>query len=103
MAQVYWAVAALCFFVFFRLGELLSSDASSPPSLKLGRHDLHQHLRAIYDEGTPAYVKMQSVWKGADVFVGKTGNALCPVVACLAYLTLRGMMDPGTFFLKLDC
>ena len=34
--QVYWAVATLCFFGFFRLGELLPSDAASPPNLSWG-------------------------------------------------------------------
>ena len=34
--QVYWAVATLCFFGFFRLWELLPSDAASPPNLSWG-------------------------------------------------------------------
>ena len=98
---MYWAVATLCFFGFFRLGELLSSDASLPhvswgdvtydhasePSM------MKVHLRSS---------KCDQYGKGADVFVGKTGNTLCPVAACLAYLTVRGTTEPGAFFLKSD-
>ena len=35
--------------------------------------------------------------KGADVYVGKTGDILCPVSALLAYLAVRGAL-PGPLF-----
>ena len=98
---MYWAVATLCFFGFFRLGELLLSDASLP---HLSWGDM------TYDHASePSMMKVHlrsskcdQYGKGADVFVGKTGNTLCPVAACLAYLTVRGKTEPGAFLLKSD-
>ena len=34
---------------------------------------------------------------GVDIFVGKTGNKLCPVTAVLSYMVRRGP-SPGPFF-----
>ena len=38
--------------------------------------------------------------KGIDVFVGRTGNRLCPVMAMLAYLRERGSAPGPLFHLK---
>ena len=35
---------------------------------------------------------------GVDIFVGRTGNELCPVAAVLAYMVKRGP-GPGPFFI----
>ena len=99
--QVYWAVATLCFFGFFRLGELLSSDASSP-HLSWGDVTFDHASEPSIMKVHLRMSKCDQYGKGADVFVGKTGNALCPVAACLAYLTVRGTTEPGAFFLKAD-
>eukprot|EP00731_Ephydatia_muelleri_P013873 Em0007g1183a len=100
--QVYWAVATLCFFGFFRLWELLPSDAASPPNISWGDmtfdHASEPSVMKIHLRTS----KCDQYGKGADVFVGKTGNTLCPIAACLAYLALRGTTDPGAFFLKPD-
>jgi len=39
--------------------------------------------------------------KGVMVYVGKTGNELCPVMASTAYLAIRGTR-PGPFFCHRD-
>ena len=36
---------------------------------------------------------------GADIILGRTGNALCPVAAILNYIAVRGSI-PGAFFLN---
>ena len=75
-----WSVSTLCFFGFFRLGELLS-----PTSTK---YDASSHLSfedvAVDSHSSPSLVKMHlktsktdQEQKGADAYVGKTG-ALCP-------------------------
>ena len=55
-------------------GDVTYDHTSEPSMMKV-------HLRSS---------KCDQYGKGADVFVGKTGNALCPVAACLAYLTGPG-------------
>ena len=97
-----WAVAALCFFGFFRLGELLiASSASEGESthLRLSWGDV-----AIDNASAPTMLrvflrvsKCDQMGRGAYVFVGRTSNSLCPVAAVLAYMTKRGTLH-GQFF-----
>ena len=95
-----WSVSTLCFFGFFRLGELLS-----PTNMK---YDASFHLSfedvAVDSHWSPSLVKIHlktsktdQERKGADVYVGKTGDILCPVSALLAYLPVRGAL-PGPLF-----
>ena len=41
--------------------------------------------------------KCDQFGRGADIFVGRTGNELCPVAAALAFLAVRGGA-PGPLF-----
>ena len=41
--------------------------------------------------------KMDQERRGVDLFIGRTGNSLCPVVAMLRYLEMRGV-DDGPLF-----
>ena len=95
--EVLWAVAGICFFGFFRLGELfnprqelkwedISFDHPSKPKM------MKIHLSTS---------KCDQYGRGADVFLGQTSNALCPITACLAFLSLRGT-EPGPFFVTKD-
>ena len=95
-----WAASALCFFGFFRSGEItipglttfdgnchlswgdVAADDLSNPSV------LRVHLKRS---------KCDQVGQGVDVFVGKTGCDLCPVGAVMQYVAQRGP-DPGCFF-----
>eukprot|EP00731_Ephydatia_muelleri_P003483 Em0001g3483a len=89
------------------IGKLLvdgsrRTDDASPPNLSWGDvtfdHASEPSVMKIHLRTS----KCDQYGKGADVFVGKTGNTLCPIAACLAYLALRGTTDPGAFFLKPD-
>ena len=95
-----WAAASLCFFGFFRAGEI-----TVPSSAAM---DTRKHLCwgdvTIDSTQSPSLVqvhlkqsKTDQLRKGVDVFVGKTGCPLCPVVAVIAYMTARGN-QPGPFF-----
>ena len=98
---VLWAVSALCFAGFFRLGELLpSSKAQADQQSCLLWGDiavdnaraprmLRVHLRVS---------KCDQFGKGVNVFMGKTGNQRCPVTAAVAYMARRGQ-TAGPFFL----
>ena len=43
------------------------------------------------------FSKCDQIGKGANVFVGRTREELCPVSAALAYMAIRGA-SPGPFF-----
>ena len=88
-----WAACTMAFFGFFRLGEIVS-----PPS---GTFDPAVHLTpadiAIDSREEPSLVqvhlkvsKTDQERQGISVFIGKTGDDICPVSAIVAYLAIRG-------------
>ena len=95
-----WAVASLCFFGFFRSGELVvASESGFNSAVHLGWGDV-----AVNDPAAPTMLKIHlrrskcdQFGKGVDVFVGQSGNELCPIDAIVAYSTVRGNA-PGPFF-----
>ena len=95
-----WAAAVLCFFGFFKAGEITIPTISG--------FDDSKHLAwgdvAIDDLNNPQSLrvhlkrsKTDQLGKGVDVYVGKTDGPLCPVTAVMAYMALRGP-TPGSFF-----
>jgi integrase len=98
------AAAALCFFGFFRAGELtvpmptafdervhlawgdVDADNANPPS------SVRVHLKRS---------KCDQLGNGVDVYVGRTGTDVCPVALTLRYVTERGP-SPGPFFKRFD-
>ena len=95
-----WAVSSLCFFGFFRAGELtIPSENSYDPQIHLSYGDI-----AIDSPNNPTIMKVHLKdsktdpgRKGVDIFVGRTYNKLCPIAAVLAYLAKRGNA-PGFLF-----
>lgn len=96
-----WAACCTCFFGFLRSGEV------TVPSSR--EYDPEGHLSegyiALDSQRNPSVVrvhikaaKTDPFRQGVYVFLGKTGNKLCPVVAVAAYLVVRGR-QPGPFFL----
>lgn len=85
-----WSACTLCFFGFFRIGEITApSDSAFRVDSHLGYSDL-----AVDDSANPTLLhvhlkvsKTDQFRRGMDVFVGSTGNDLCPVSA---YLAVRG-------------
>ena len=98
---VVWAVAAIAFFGFFRLGELLpAARASFHEETDLSWGDV-----AVDSHDTPQMVKVHlkkskcdQFGKGVDIYLGRTDTVLCPVKALLTYIEWRGS-HPGPFFL----
>ena len=95
-----WATAVLCFFGFFRAGEITTSTISD--------FDSSKHLAwgdvAIDDSSNPQLLKVHlkrsktdQLGKGVDIYIGKTNCPLCSVVAVLAYMASRGP-SAGPFF-----
>ena len=82
--SVLWAVAVLAFFGFFRLGELLVAGARQfDPCVHLAWGDV-----SIDSRESPSIVKVHlkrskcdQLQRGVDIFVGLTGDVLCPIAA----------------------
>ena len=84
-----WAIACMCFFGFLRMGEVVvPSAAAYDPDVHLSEADVKVDSRS-----KPSYIE---VWikasktdvfrKGVTVYLGATGNDLCPVAAVLSYM-----------------
>ena len=98
-----WAAMSVCFFGFFRAGELTVPSA--------GAFDSAVHLSwgdvAISTE-CPKVLKVflkrsktDQFGQGVAVFLGATGEDLCPVNAVMSYVALRGDVA-GAFFCLRD-
>ena len=95
-----WAASTLCFFGFFRSGEITTmSDSSYDPRSHLSLDDI-----AVDNPAAPSILqvhlkvsKTDPFRKGIDVYIGRTNNDLCPVAAMMAYLAVRGN-TPGALF-----
>ena len=95
-----WTACSLCLFGSFRPGEItVSTKSVFDPNRHFTGGDvsvnnveqlslLNAHLK---------FSKCDRFRKGIDIFVGSTGNKICPILACLAYITVRGS-SPGPFF-----
>ena len=85
--QLYWATSALCYFGFFRLGELLlPTEAPNRALLRWGDVTFNHASQPTLLKIHLHVAKCDQFGEGTDVFIGKTGNAICPVYACLAYV-----------------
>ena len=95
-----WAASALCFFGFFRMGELTTPDDSNycpQKHLSLGDIAIDSHCNPSVLRIFPKTSKTDREFKGVHIFVGKTGDDLCPVAAVTAFLAIRGN-SPGPMF-----
>ena len=90
-----WAACSLSFFAFMHSGELMvPTEMPFDPPKHLTPRDAvvdctHQvpHSRKVLDQ----------TGVGVDLFVGCTSNSLCPVVADLRSLTVRGFQTGPLF------
>ncbi len=95
-----WAACCTCFFGFLRPGEV------TDPSMR--EYDPEGHLSegdvSLNSQSNPSVVrvhiktsKTDPFRQGLYVYLGRTGNELCPVAAVAAYLAVRGRLS-GPFF-----
>ena len=96
-----WAAAAMCFFGFFRSGEITIPNLTSFDQ----RHHLSWGDVAVDDTSNPSIIKVHlkrskcdQLQRGVDVCLGRVGGDLCPVAAVMLYVSRRGPV-PGCFFL----
>ena len=95
-----WGACCLCYLGFLRMGEITVPAKSA--------YDPGEHLNCsdvIVDSiANPTLLKVRikasktdSFHQGVELFIGKTGNRLCPVAALLAYLAKRGYKEGMLF------
>ena len=99
-----WAAMTLCFFGFFRSGEITiqARDAFN------ARTHLSWGDVAIDNPENPQAIrvylrhsKTDQFGRGTEVILGRTGDLLCPVAAVAAFMRARGT-SPGPFFIFHD-
>ncbi len=91
--KMLWAAATVCFFGFFRAGELtVPTDSAYDPTAHLNFEDV-----AMDSLTQPSLLqirlkasKTDPFRRGVDVFIGYSGDSLCPVRALATYLSVRG-------------
>ena len=90
----------LCFFGFFRAGEI---TVPTDMSFDAGAHLTFEDV-AIDSKESPSVMeirlkasKTDPYGKGVNIYVGRTGNALCPILVMLAYFALRGDKEGPLF------
>ncbi len=95
-----WAAASLCFFGFFRSGEItVPSETTYDEGAYLNFEDVtvdcleNPQLLKVRIKAS----KTDPFRMGVEVFVGRTNCRLCPVAAVLTYMTRRGV-GPGPLF-----
>ena len=98
--KMLWAASLLCFFGFFRSGEI---TVPSQTTFDQGAHLSFEDV-AVDSWETPRLLRVRlkasktdPFRTGVDVFIGATGSSLCPVAAVLAYMSMRGP-GPGPLF-----
>ena len=98
-----WAACTTAFFGFFRMGELtVPSPAAFDPSTHITIRDI-----AIDKRDNPSLIqihlkvsKTDQERKGVSIFIGKTGDDICPVAALTAYLATQDRGDGPLFQFK---
>jgi hypothetical protein len=95
-----WAAAVLCFFGFFRAGEITVPNQSSfntSKHLSWGDVSIDDPMDPKVLKVNLKHSKTDQLGKGVEVYVGRTKCVLCPVAAVVAYMVKRGA-TPGQFF-----
>ena len=98
--KMLWAAMVICFFGFFRSGEITVPSVNSfNPSIHLAWGDV-----SIDNVAAPSVLKIHlkksktdQLKKGVDIYIGTSNCPLCPVRAGVDYMAVRGSA-PGPFF-----
>ena len=98
-----WAACYLAFFGFLRAGEMtLPSDTAYDPSVHLNLSDISvdNQSRPTVMRVTINQSKTDPFREGVNLFLGRTSSDLCPIVAMLNYLLVRGLWEGPLFKYK---
>ena len=92
-----WAACCIGFFAFMRSGEITVPEGTHfNPEIHLTPKDI-----SVDNVHNPAVLKIRlkssKTRQGIDLFIGRTCNSLCPVVAMMKYLAVRGTYEGPLF------
>ena len=87
-AKLVWAACCMGYFGFMRSGEF-TSDRSSEPAMRSSDVAVDSHESPTIVRMKLRKAKTDPFGQGVEIFVSKTGVALCPVSAILNYLAVR--------------
>ena len=98
-----WAAATATFFTFCRSGEITVPEGKTyDPHSNLSYGDIS--VDNAQDPSIVSFLLKQSktdqAREGVKVYMGKTGDDICPVKALLDYLRLRGQKEGPLFMWK---
>ena len=103
-AKMLWAAACLGFFGFLRSGEMVApSEKEYDPLSHLCFSDIRvdSHSSPSLIQVTIKASKTDPFRQGVTLYIGATGDQLCPVTAVLSYMVARGS-SPGPLFIWED-
>ena len=89
-SRMLWAAATLCFFGFLRSGEMTVPSEQGYDHLSVGDISTDSLETPTVLKVRLKASKTDQIRKGCDVFVGRTGSQVCPVMAVLAFMADRG-------------
>ena len=96
-----WAACTLGFFAFLRAGEFTFVPGRGQALLTPEDIRVDSHYRPTFLAVTLRGSKTDPFGAGCTLYVGHTQTQICPVVAVLAYLTIRPPV-PGPLFIYAD-
>lgn len=96
-----WAAVSLAFFGFLRSGEV-TSQPGVPPTISWSSLAINAHTDPSVLKVQLHRSKTDQFGKGVPIYVGKTGNDLCPIGAVLSYLAVRPPIHTGPLFIHQD-
>ena len=102
--KMLWAASCLCFFGFLRSGEVVTPTVNTyDPEVHLcyGEVWIDSHTNPKVLQLRIKASKTDPFRQGVILYIGCTGSDLCPVMAVVRYMMVRGT-KPGPFFIRRD-
>lgn len=100
MARLLWAACCLGFFGFLRAGEFTAGSPPTTPGITVADVAVDRHRSPTLLRVFLRRAKTDPFGNGVNIFLGRTGCTLCPVVAILNYLAVRPLGEGALLVLE---
>ena len=87
-ARMLWAACCLGYFGFLRSGEF-TTTSTSQSTVHVSDIAIDSHHSPSIVKVTVRQAKTDPFGRGVSIFLGKTGRAVCPVLALLHFMAIR--------------
>ena len=91
-ARLLWAACCLGYFGFLRSGEF-TTTSTSQSAVHVSDVAIDSHHSPSIVKVTVRQAKTDPFGRGVNIFLGKTGTAVCPVLALLHFMAIRPNID----------